>query len=113
METKKLILTSPDAFTIFEKLKGRLKENSNEVEIVTFNRESVKVFIAVKEKYFLRTNSSASLTYSIFCEDNLIQAVVCASGAGAGWLNLSYGATSKLMKDAVRLLVDEGFKEQT
>lgn len=73
------------------------------------NSENVKISLQVYEKYFLRTNSYASLTVMAIAEADNITITAVSSAAGGGWMNISYGAEYTIIDKFKRKLEIVGF----
>lgn len=67
--------------------------------------------LCVFERYYLRTNSTASLTVLFTNTGQEILVDVVSSGAGSGLLNISWGASSNFANKALDALKAMGFSE--
>ena len=73
--------------------------------------EDVCYITFVSELYYMRNNSLASLTMTLFVEPDAISAYVVASGAGSGLFNFSAGAEKDIIKTCDSILLPLGFIE--
>lgn len=112
MKSSKFVLDNVDAEKIFSEMKTEFdKYTSWEKEMLYHKGDTNEFMVIVFEQFFFRSNSSASVTYTFIREGAKIDAFIVASGAGAGILNNSLGALSKMIKDARGRLLAIGFKE--
>jgi hypothetical protein len=59
----------------------------------------VTVATRVYEKYFMRTESYASLTVTVVSQGDLATIMAIGAGGGSGIFNISWGANASLIKD--------------
>lgn len=79
------------------------------IEAVGYEVGAMQTILYVFERFFVRTESMASLTVLFTNDGQRITADVIASGAGEGVLNVSWGANASFAKMAVDILVNQGF----
>jgi len=81
--------------------------------IEKFESGNGKVTVFVAEDYYIRINSTLTLTVIIQENTDKTTVDIISGGGKTGWLGLSYGAEKSAVKRIVRLLEDNGFIEQT
>lgn len=74
----------------------------------SFRRENSAMLVF--EKYFFRTGSYASLSLMLSRDGEYVIADTATSGAGNGFLNVSWGADESYMDDACEVLYSLGFE---
>ncbi len=84
---------------------------SNEMHkhIESFDKNGCKVTIFIADKYFLRINSTLTLTTIIERSPNNITAVVITSGGAEGLFGYTYGSEQSAAKPILKLLKENGF----
>lgn len=73
-------------------------------------RGPVRILFRVYEKYFMRTNSTASLSILIIIQENEVDLKAVTSGSGSGIFNLDMGAANALIRDFQNELRAQGLK---
>lgn len=91
---------------IIDILNERLVEPELVIEKVEEN-----VLLLQFEKYYLRSDSMASLTLLVIKDGDIQKATVIGSGGGAGVLNISLGANNDFAILAVKALTELEFIE--
>lgn len=74
--------------------------------------ENCKVTVFVAEDYYIRINSTLTLTAIIQETADKTTVDIISGGGKTGWFGISYGAEKSAVKRIVRLLKDIGFTEQ-
>lgn len=80
------------------------------IETVGYEVGSMQTVLYVFERFFIRTESMATLTVLFTNNGQQIIVDVIASGAGEGVLNISWGANRSFAKMAVDSLQNQGFQ---
>ena len=80
--------------------------------IKKIENENCKITVFIAEDYYLRINST--LTVTVIAEETVdaTSVEIIVSGGKEGLLGLSYGAERNAAKRLVKLLKEKGFEEQ-
>lgn len=103
-------LQSNDAARFYD-FTARLVEEieADLIGTASYQMNGVQRILYVFERGYLRTESVASLTVLFTCDGHQVFADVIASGAGAVFFNISWGANADFAKQATTILEKLGF----
>lgn len=111
-KVKRLILEKDKSITsVYDELLKTAKSNGCELVVERLvEGTNTQVFVAVFEKFYLRSNSYASLTLLLTKENNTMTLDIVGAAGGTGIFNVSYWANSDITVSIEQTAKSLGFQ---